>query len=76
MRHDWFLWIMPFASCLHKVCGEVLVLNDQSIKYHLGLECENEEVFRADYCEVKVYHNIICFGLLSFEWTQSFRGGL
>jgi UDP-4-amino-4,6-dideoxy-N-acetyl-beta-L-altrosamine N-acetyltransferase len=60
---------------LHKVCGEALVFNDRSINFHLSLGFKKEGVLRENCFDGKIYHDVVCFGLLAFEWNQNCRVG-
>lgn len=55
---------------LHKVCGQALALNEASIGLHLRLGFQREGVLREQQCLEGVYHDLVCFGLLSREWIQ------
>ncbi|TRO26774.1 UDP-4-amino-4,6-dideoxy-N-acetyl-beta-L-altrosamine N-acetyltransferase [Ectopseudomonas mendocina] len=57
---------------LHKICGQALVFNERSIRFHLRLGFQQEGELRDQYYDGKCYHSVIHFGLLSGEWqTQS-----
>jgi UDP-4-amino-4,6-dideoxy-N-acetyl-beta-L-altrosamine N-acetyltransferase len=60
---------------LHKVCGEALAFNDRSITFHLSLGFKKEGILRENCFDGKVYHDVVCFGLLAFEWNQKLREG-
>ena len=53
---------------LHKICGKVLEFNTLSIHLHLSLGFKNEGTLRQHHHIDSNYHNLICFGLLNFEW--------
>jgi UDP-4-amino-4,6-dideoxy-N-acetyl-beta-L-altrosamine N-acetyltransferase len=55
---------------LHKVCGQALRFNDASIRFHLSLGFQQEGVLREQQQINNVYHDLICFGLLSHEWPK------
>ena len=56
---------------LHKVCAEALAFNDRSINFHLSLGFKKEGVFKENCFDGQAYHDVICFGLLAFEWNQN-----
>ena len=58
---------------LHKVCGEALAFNERSINFHLSLGFKKEGVLRENCFDGKVCHDVVCFGLLAFEWNQYCR---
>ena len=53
---------------LHKVCGQALACNQQSVRLHQSLGFRQEGVLREQYFDGNCYHDVICFGLLSCEW--------
>lgn len=53
---------------LHKVCGQVIESNVDSIAFHRRLGFAQEGVLRDQKRINGVYHNLICFGLLADEW--------
>lgn len=55
---------------LHKVCGQALAFNECSIKFHPGLRFQQEGILRDHHHDGKIYHTVICFGLLSNEWQK------
>jgi len=59
---------------LHKVCGEALAFNEASIHFHLKLGFRQEGVLRDQQRIGPVYHDLICFGLLDYEWSKADRG--
>ncbi|WP_271044168.1 UDP-4-amino-4,6-dideoxy-N-acetyl-beta-L-altrosamine N-acetyltransferase [Pseudomonas sp. VB3] len=59
---------------LHKICGQALSFNERSIKLHQALGFHQEGTLREQYCDGKIYHSIICFGLLSTEWQVTIKG--
>lgn len=54
-----------------KVCGQCLATNDPSIGFHRSLGFKEEGIFRRHHLCDDVYQDIICFGLLKNEWSQS-----
>jgi UDP-4-amino-4,6-dideoxy-N-acetyl-beta-L-altrosamine N-acetyltransferase len=55
---------------LHKVCGQALGFNEQSIRFHLKMGFQREGILRKQYYDGLKYHDIECFGLLSREWLE------
>ncbi len=56
---------------LHKVCGQALNFNQQSIRFHLKMGFQQEGILKDQYVdEQQGYHSIICFGLLAAEWAE------
>jgi len=55
---------------LHKVCGEALVFNERSIRFHMKLGFKQEGILREQHFEGENYHNVMCFGLLDHEWKK------
>ena len=53
---------------LHKVYGQVLAFNEQSINFHNRLGFQQEGILREQHFDGEQYHSIICFGLLASEW--------
>lgn len=53
---------------LHKLCGEVLVHNQPSLKFHEKLGFSREATLREHFFDGKTYHDVIGFGLLGDEW--------
>lgn len=53
---------------LHKICGQALVFNERSVKFHYGLGFRQEGVLRDQHHDGENYHSVICFGLLNTEW--------
>jgi RimJ/RimL family protein N-acetyltransferase len=56
---------------LHKVNGQVIGFNENSLKFHLALGFIQEGVIRESYFDGTSYHAIIHFGLLKDEWNRS-----
>lgn len=58
---------------LHKVCGQALVFNERSIRFHLrlGFKCEGE--LREQHYDGENYHSVMHFGLLSREWQPNYE---
>ena len=54
---------------LHKICGQALSFNERSIKFHKTLGFQQEGTLRDQHYDGEFYHHVICFGLLSHEWT-------
>ncbi len=53
---------------LHKVCGQALMFNLPSIKFHTHLGFQQEGVLREQHFDGEVFHSVVCFGLLRNEW--------
>lgn len=53
---------------LHKLCGQAIGFNEQSIRLHLNLGFQREGVLRQQYFDGQQYHDVVCFGLLVSEW--------
>ena len=52
----------------HKLCGQVLAYNERSIKFHLNLDFKQEGILRDQHFDGRIYHDVMCFGLLNSEW--------
>lgn len=59
------------AVGLHKLCGQALVFNERSIRFHRSLGFQREGVLRQQHFDGQRYHDVVCFGLLASEWNQS-----
>lgn len=55
---------------LHKICGQALIFNERSIKFHLRLGFQQEGIQREQHFDGQKYHNVLCFGLLASEWQS------
>lgn len=55
---------------LHKVCGQVISRNEASLNFHKRLGFRQEGVLRDQRCIEGVYHSVVCFGLLGYEWQE------
>lgn len=53
---------------LHKICGQAIESNERSITFHKSMGFSQEAVLRDQVRIAGVYHNLICFGLLTHEW--------
>jgi UDP-4-amino-4,6-dideoxy-N-acetyl-beta-L-altrosamine N-acetyltransferase len=53
---------------LHKVCGQALVYNQRSIRFHQSLGFQQEGALPVKHFDGERYHHVICFSLLSHEW--------
>lgn len=53
---------------LHKICGQAIVGNEASIRFHQKLGFIQEGILRDQQSINDVYHSIICFGLHASEW--------
>lgn len=54
---------------LHKVCGQVIAFNQQSIRFHLDLGFTLEGTLRDQFFDGQDFHNVNHFGLLQKEWN-------
>jgi UDP-4-amino-4,6-dideoxy-N-acetyl-beta-L-altrosamine N-acetyltransferase len=59
---------------LHKVCGQALETNQQSISFHLALGFHEEGRLREQHFDGQRYQAVICFGLLASEWARGHKG--
>lgn len=55
---------------LHKVCGQVLVRNERSVRFHERHGFTREGLLRAQIFDGQNYQDIVCFGLLEDEWRH------
>lgn len=55
----------------HKICGQALHWNQPSIMFHRSLGFTQEGVLRSQHFDGATYHDLICFGLLKYEWVGS-----
>ena len=56
---------------LHKVCGQAILSNDASCRFHKRLGFLQEGVLRDQKLISGVFHSLACFGLLKSEWKFS-----
>ena len=56
------------VASLQKLCGQALVFNERSIRFHMKLGFQREGVLRHQHFDGQQYHDVICFGLLANEW--------
>ena len=54
---------------LHKVCGQALAFNGASMSFHKRMGFVEEGVLREQCCIDGEYVSLVCFGLLSCEWS-------
>lgn len=59
-----------FRLGMHKLCGQAIVFNDRSIKFHQAMGFQQEGTLRDQYYDGAMYHSVVCFGLLSHEWRR------
>lgn len=52
----------------HKVCGKALADNAASIRMHHALGFVQEGILRHQHHDRTLYHDVICFGLISPLW--------
>jgi len=55
---------------LHKICGQALAFNTRSIKFHETLGFKLEGVLREQYFDGLTYSDVLCFGMLQYEWCR------
>lgn len=53
---------------VHKVCGQALAFNESSLRFHQSHGFRQEGVLRAQHFDGRMFHDVICFGLLVQEW--------
>lgn len=53
---------------LHKLCGEVLELNQRSIRFHQKLGFSHEGTLAEHFFDGEQYQDIWCFGYLASDW--------
>lgn len=56
---------------LHKLCGQALLFNEPSIGFHKSLGFQQEGILRDQHFDGEKYYSIVCFGLLSCEWSSN-----
>lgn len=59
---------------LHKVCGQVLVSNGKSIRFHLKLGFLEEGILRQHHFDGQSYQDVLNFGLLAQQWRNKSSG--
>lgn len=59
---------------LHKVCGQAIERNTNSIRFHERLGFTREAELRDQKFINNQYENLICFGLLAHEWKAQANG--
>lgn len=55
---------------LHKVCGQAIDTNEASIRFHRKLGFTHEGTLREHQRIDHSYQDVICFGLLTHEWSS------
>ncbi|MBO9469658.1 UDP-4-amino-4,6-dideoxy-N-acetyl-beta-L-altrosamine N-acetyltransferase [Endozoicomonas sp. G2_2] len=55
---------------LHKLCGEALGFNERSIRFHSRLGFRQEGLLKDQYFDGSNYYDVVCFGILSSEWSK------
>lgn len=58
-------------DCLHKICGQVLSWNLNSIKLHKSLGFMQEGILREHYFDGKLYHDLICLSIIRKNWITN-----
>lgn len=56
---------------LHKICGQALEYNERSVRFHNRLGFRREGVLREQHFDGQKRHSVLCFGLLSYEWSEA-----
>jgi len=56
---------------LHKLCGQALVYNEPSVRFHCSLGFQQEGLLRDQHYDGKCFHDVLCFGLLNSEWSTT-----
>lgn len=56
---------------MHKLCGQALVYNERSIRFHQNLGFQKEGLLRQHHFDGLNYHDVVCFGLLANEWQAN-----
>jgi len=56
---------------LHKLCGQALVYNEPSVRFHCSLGFQQEGLLRDQHYDGKCFHDVFCFGLLNSEWSTT-----
>lgn len=56
---------------LHKICGQALSFNERSKRFHKSLGFRQEGILREHNFDGKEYYDIVCFGLLGYEWYSN-----
>ncbi|RLQ22353.1 UDP-4-amino-4,6-dideoxy-N-acetyl-beta-L-altrosamine N-acetyltransferase [Seongchinamella sediminis] len=54
----------------HKVCGQVISYNQRSLDYHIRLGFKKEGILFEQFYDGKIYHDVVCFGLLQSGWIS------
>lgn len=55
----------------HKLCGQALAYNENSIRFHQKLGFQQEGILREQHFNGQRYHDVVCFGLLASEWQAN-----
>lgn len=56
---------------LHKICGQAVVFNQRSIKFHGSMGFRQEGILREQHFDRQSYHDVVCFGLLASEYQPN-----
>jgi UDP-4-amino-4,6-dideoxy-N-acetyl-beta-L-altrosamine N-acetyltransferase len=59
---------------LHKICGQALSFNERSITFHKALGFTKEGDLRDQHFDGDEFHDVVCFGLLKYEWQTKVKG--
>jgi UDP-4-amino-4,6-dideoxy-N-acetyl-beta-L-altrosamine N-acetyltransferase len=55
---------------MHKVCGQALIYNKKSIKFHISLGFQQEAILRKHHFDGLTYYDVISFALLADVWNN------
>ena len=58
---------------LHKICGQSLIHNESSIRFHYALGFQQEGLLKEQHYDGQNYFDVMCFGLLVSEWQSIFN---
>ncbi len=56
---------------VRKICAEVFLFNDRSIKYHERLGFRREGLLKRHYLKNNHYEDIICYALFKEDWERT-----
>jgi UDP-4-amino-4,6-dideoxy-N-acetyl-beta-L-altrosamine N-acetyltransferase len=59
---------------IYKICGQALLGNITSIKFHKSLGFSQEGIFRDHFFDGQNYHDLVCFGLLQRDFLGAQYG--
>ncbi|WP_336604946.1 UDP-4-amino-4,6-dideoxy-N-acetyl-beta-L-altrosamine N-acetyltransferase [Stutzerimonas stutzeri] len=58
-------------AAMHKLCGQAMIYNERSIRFHQTLGFQKEGLLRQHHFDGLSYHDVVCFGLLANEWQAN-----